>query len=677
MAINIDVPGVGTVTVENAAEESTLRSILDEMRKTNSGTTAAAKKAAAAKKQESDATRSAVDSLLELYDQLDETNSAMNRYHRAVKAGAIVINDIAKNAFRDLKDSAIATSASMIKSSNTLSDNVIATGAELVNTVIDLAESLATSVIGITRAIPILGNGIAELGEGAVQLVGDISRFANEFMAEQYEIQLQSFRTFTAAGASFAGGISEMATLANSSNLSLQGFTEVVKNSRTSIRQMGLSASAGAQQLAQGLGALGTGAGSARTQLFNLGFTFEEQGELMAQFYARERINRQLSEITDEQVRQGTVEYARNLKILADLTGEDAKALMEQARAESMRGVLLAQMDADQRTAFMETYSALSSFGPEVQQALVEQLSFGGIISPAVAANAELATMIQNVAGRVSAGEKDMVVATTEAMAFTAKELRESGQGFVQSVDAALLAGVSGVAPKIAEISNRVLSFLLPEAQAEKSRTLAAEQLETQDAVTRNLGLMTDSIIAFQNQLQALATEMMPQYSDLLETVVTTTTEAMTVFGRTMEFVAQGNMSGLREYLASLTDTKNSKITDLGASTEVGRQLGAGAQSTVTGPARAAANDFPKLGDVGVNEVKTDAVRQQLLTFEKPDFGTAAPVANNNEPTEASPMTYTPEFKSLLTDQKTTMQQMLAELEKSNRNLGKIYQSSQ
>jgi hypothetical protein len=79
---------------------------------------------------------------------------------------------------------------------------------------------------------------------------------------------------------------------------------------------------------------------------------------------------------SDTEVAQGTVEYAKHLKVLTDLTGQNAKAASEAARKEMLKGDILAQLtDPKERDKFMET---LKYIPEDAKLGFMEFVSTGG-----------------------------------------------------------------------------------------------------------------------------------------------------------------------------------------------------------------------------------------------------------------------------------------------------------
>jgi hypothetical protein len=182
--------------------------------------------------------------------------------------------------------------------------------------------------------------------------------------------------------------MTEMRTMATGANLSLKTLADAAKMSSEEFRLMGLSQGDGVKKLAKGMEAasrtIGKSGGSLRDEMLGLGYSYEEQGAIMAQYMAQQKASGALEKMTTEQIAKGTKDYAINLKVISDITGQDAKKLMEKARAESMRGALMSKLDAKQQESFKLAHSAMAGMGPEFQNALMQMLAGGTVTDPMI-----------------------------------------------------------------------------------------------------------------------------------------------------------------------------------------------------------------------------------------------------------------------------------------------------
>lgn len=554
MAIIINVPSDfaagGQITVDNAAQEDTLQQLLAEFRKTKAlevKNTDKLSKGMGEAEQSTSRMRKAVDVLAE-----DTLASSKKATQLAVSLA------ILKGNMRDFGRDLVATStniaSNMLSKFEDIAKSPIQFAANLVETGIDAIEAFAG---GLLEAIPVIGGFARAFTKG----VADASKFLNDVFSQQLQKSVDGIQSFTREGISFAMGLTEMRIVANQAGIGLDQFTQVVKNARQDLRLLGVSGGEAASRLSAGLSGLATTIGvsgnSLRMELFKMGLGFEEQGEVMASYMANQKALGRLETMTNQQLAEGTREYAKNLKVLSDLTGEDARKLMERARAESMRGALMMRLDADQRKAFMEANSMLSKAGPEVQNALNQFLAFGTITDPAIAASAELRNLVTTVGNDVLAGNQNIISTTQTALVETAESMRSSGAGFSEAVDRVRLAGVGGLGATIADIQNKLLGLLLPGADpfaAEKALNTAEKQATTVDQMTDSVATMYDTAQKFARQMEEEVLKRLGNYAKILEVTLGGTINAM---AGAVDLVLGGDANQIDPLLKSIT-----KLTD-------------------------------------------------------------------------------------------------------------------
>jgi len=387
-------------------------------------------------------------------------------------------------------------------------------------------------VQGLVAMIPVIGTGLSKMAEAASQA----AQTAVQFLTQELKATADSMKTLAAQGASFGGGLTEIRQIAVDSGMNLQMFTNVLKNSRESILAMGLSGGDAATQIASVSKAmknqLGPSGKTVRDELLALGFSLEEQGEITAQYMAQLRASGQdLRNLAPNELVTGTREYAKNLKIISDITGQDAKKLMEKSRAESMRGALLNRLDKDQRESFNKAHSLLAKFGPEVQHALVQRISLGGITDARIAANQDIVRMIEDVAGNVQGANADIAESTVRAMGEARQRLESSSLS--KAADDAAVAGVTGLVSDVSRIINNILSSGLSPEQAERTASSAEAQMRSMDGATAGFVKATTAAVDFSNELTELATPALEDFGTILGKTVDTMKSVLGMaFGR-------------------------------------------------------------------------------------------------------------------------------------------------
>lgn len=388
------------------------------------------------------------------------------------------------------------------------------------------AMSIATKGLqGLASIIPVVGAGLSKL----VGVASEAAQTAVQFLAQELKVTAESMKTLASQGASFGGGLTEIRQIAVESGLNLQMFSNIMKNSRENILAMGMSGGEGAKQIAAVSKAMKTQLGPSgralREELMAMGFSYEEQGEIQAQYMAQLKASgKDLRNLAPSELAIGTREYAKNLKVISDITGQDAKKLMERARAESMRGALMSKLTDEQRKAFTNAHSTLAGLGPEFQNALVQMLAGGVVTDPIIAANKEAMDMIKKITSNVQTGNANIISDTQQAMSEAAEATRERTKTEGSAVDtaAALSKNLNGTVMGLAETENKLARFTLATNAAEKSAKAAEDQASTTDKATEGFISATKASIDFSNKMTDIATKALPNFGTALEKTIKT-----------------------------------------------------------------------------------------------------------------------------------------------------------
>jgi hypothetical protein len=231
----------------------------------------------------------------------------------------------------------------------------------VVGKVINVFEDSFKSVyrFGTTAALS-----TAKLSEffAAFQGVPLIGRFFG-ILGDAYRYQetlLASYRNLTTVGAAFGGSLTEIKSLAQSAGMSLDEFSGFVSQNSELLAGMGNSVSDGTRTFVA-MQSQTTGA------MLELGFGAKESAEVLALYIKGQgTLNRQ-SQMNMEQQTKGAIEYAGQLSILSQLTGQSNEELRK--KVEKM------QMD----TAWQVYLSSLSPEKAErINAVLTQRLAEGG-----------------------------------------------------------------------------------------------------------------------------------------------------------------------------------------------------------------------------------------------------------------------------------------------------------
>lgn len=301
----------------------------------------------------------------ELDDSIDELSSSTDKATAAERSAEIAVKkkmkaDIAaeaatkalsestKKATTEMAGSAVRGIGQFVKNlQNDASGAQLA--ADLMTAGIEVAGSAAS---GVGKSLNALGDaamaaGIATEGwgfvvGGALKVLGTVldstsetatklAKFGVEILAKEVEKTYKAFNQMNASGAMFTDGMTGMRAAAGDAGLTVEQMSNVVKGSSDKIAAAGLSVTDGVKMLGR-VGAELKKSG-AQEQLLKLGYGFEEQVELMADVTRQMRLTGKT--VTDQNVQRATQQYAENLRLIASITGEDAKKKMAHAEEES------------------------------------------------------------------------------------------------------------------------------------------------------------------------------------------------------------------------------------------------------------------------------------------------------------------------------------------------------
>jgi hypothetical protein len=504
MAVKIVDTPWGSFEIENAAGEDTMRAILDAVSKDSN-------KNKKSQKADEEAAKAAQNKA-----KADQEGAKAGKEFSTgwAAAGAAAVKGL-----KDIGLTAVSMATKFGTDFANIAENPIKETANMLNSLIDVGSNLVSS---FAEAIPIIGGFIA----AATKAAAELAKAANKAFAEQLQKNIDTLQAYNKVGVSFAGGMTQMNKVAHGAGLGLVDFAKIVGQNKDALNRLGLAGGEAATKLG---GAMGVAAKQTtksgmtlRDEMFKMGYTYEEQGAVFASFMSNMQAAGKLRAMSDAQIAAGTRKYATDLKVISDLTGQDAKKLAEKSRAEALRGSLLAELSGDQVTAFQRANEMLTKAGPEVQAALTQYIKFGTITDPKVIANRELATLVKNVGNEVKKGNTDMVNVTNREMANASKEmLTAQGKAFGSAVDGALVAGVGGMGADIAQVRNQFMAATYGmDPDAAKKSAEANENMATKaDAVADQTAKLYAQTKQYQVEMETIVNKHLPKYAELLKEV--------------------------------------------------------------------------------------------------------------------------------------------------------------
>ena len=236
-----------------------------------------------------------------------------------------------------------------------------------------LSTSLNPRMQGLGKALEVAGPLVDALGSGLSKVAG----VALPFLQGELNKFSQAFDQASKAGAVFGDGLTGMVKASGDAGLTVSSFAKVIDQNREAISQSGLGMVDGAKLVGQ----VGKTLKDSNVQqgLMNLGFSLEDQAAMTADVIAqmRKTSGRMLGA---QEVAPAVAEYAKNLRLLGSITGEDVAAktkAIEKANQELALQAKLAKMDINQA----DFKLAMDAMTEQEQQNLRDRIIFGQVIN--------------------------------------------------------------------------------------------------------------------------------------------------------------------------------------------------------------------------------------------------------------------------------------------------------
>ena len=637
MAVKINIEGIGEVVAENFAQEDTLQKLLAVMSKTDRQKRQDEAKRIAQEKELAKLKKEEEQQLKKSSEQTKKEQSELDKLINGYKKSYNTLEDFQKSvdsisgkvgdAFADLTVTVGNLAGKFLKNYDSMVKDPIAAGAGILETLNNVTSQFAHIAVDIGTAlgkmavgwVPFIGAGLADavgalgkLGNTIVTFANQIFSTVNQVLEKEFQKRATQLFEFMKLGGSFAGGMTEMGQLATQSGVGIDTFTKAVVAARPYITDMGLTVGDATRLLAKNMAALGTTVGrggkTVRDELLALGYSYEEQGSVMAQYMAQLKTTGvNLQAMAPAQLAKLTGEYARHLKVLTDITGQNARQLMDQSRAEAQRGALMDSLTAAQSRAFQDAYATLAAMpaqqGPKLQSALAQVLAGGVVTDPVIAGNRIIMDMLKQTAAQVSAGNINMVVATQSNLGRAAEAYRAAGESATDFATLMNPGGTSAVAQGMATFGNALRQYRYDPTAAEASMTAADGQAIASDALTSSYVTLTGTMNDFQNAMESLAQTALPTYAKVMASAAANTAGIVTT-GIKMVL----GQIGVLQAFSQITGFDISKIPGLSKvmggtapSAEDVKNVGSGAGSSLAA-AQSASKQAPYQGISGTLE---------------------------------------------------------------------------
>ena len=321
--VQIDIPGVGLVTADNAASESTLQELVKVLSgKGSSGSTGGA--GTAGSSGASLPTRQIKD----FSDEIEGTSTFVE----------------------DLGGAAAGAARGLIKMTAGIIGGAIGAVTEF-----GMALATGSGKMGeLGAAIPLIGGVLGPLGNALDDTV-------------------DNFRAAANVGASFGNDMFGVQRAAADAGMTLQGFSSLIAENSDRLAMLGGSVTEGATRFANVSKALRTG--RLGDNLMNMGYSIEGINEGFLNYTEEMAKQGRLSGMTNAQLIAGSAEYMENLDELSKVTGktrEELAGMRNQALNDAKINRMANRLQGEERENFLNNISQLNAVSPGLRDIFVD-----------------------------------------------------------------------------------------------------------------------------------------------------------------------------------------------------------------------------------------------------------------------------------------------------------------
>ncbi len=375
--------------------------------------------------------------------------------------------------------------------------------------------------------------GGSALSQGARE-AAELQKARIQIISQELDKTYNSFKQATAAGALFAGGLSELRAVAAKAGLTQQDFSKIIAENSEAMAAFGGSVTNGAQKLA---GITAEFAKGTRKQLLNLGISIEEQAQGAADYLAMLQQSGNLQGKSTEELSKGSKEYLINLKAISSFTGEEAKRAEARAREAASQASVQSKLAALGPEAAAKFNALIKLYGPGYETALQQLLVYGTVTGDNAVALAQVPALLEHMQSSIR-NVTDSNVKLDSATSSFQNRLRETQPILQQQALAASdaiggaalmtnnLANVSKVLGSATELSFKNVNELsIDTASAAKSAS------NTQDELTERISASVDAFKQLQIALQQDLTQALKNFAIEIPKILTDLREKLVKLG--------------------------------------------------------------------------------------------------------------------------------------------------
>ena len=376
---------------------------------------------------------------------------------------------------------------------------------------------IINSLTSLASAVPFAGR--------AIEGLGDVAQSLFELNNAILDDTLDNFSNLAGAGFGLETNLLDLQRSALEGRISLNSLTDAVLSAQQGVLSLGSSFDDGVKRFAKTQAILANENGPYARSLRALGMGSEEIAEFLSGFVQDQRMRLDLRNMSEEQLAANSFQYAKNLRVISELTGQEVDVLREAQSAIAADGAFQSKLQQmrlngqDQEArAIEESIAALPT--AEAQQAAKELFTFGTAVTEQSALFNQIAPnfieSVQDMFNKVSAAEMfDASMATGPIQAFANIAANANN---LEVGTLALIDGASNISTLIASqvvVAGQVLAAL------GKGQTAAEVVEETTKAQNETINkTLSGSISQFNKDIQDAAVALQALGPNMQETIL-------------------------------------------------------------------------------------------------------------------------------------------------------------
>ena len=495
MAVDINIPGIGVVSANNAAQDSTLNAILSAIQAQTGTTTNVSSAGLSAANQRGNKLAGTLGIL---------GGTASNTGDQIAGAGQAASNAAGKFTGAATK---VFSSFGMLASQSTTTGGMlggIGKGITSIGATISNAASRLPGIVGD------IAGGLTTVATGTLGLLtGALSK-----NIEQYE-------KIQAAGGSFGYSLERMRQISHEAGISVEMMSNIVQKAGHQLSMFGGTTEGGAREFAKRNKLMQDTHGDS---LLRLGIGYQEQGQYLAEFMgdlAASGAN--LSELDATQLNNSFMTLTKQQKMFAQYNGTTLEQERQKAKANKedaqLQAALLGLAPEQRKAAEIAIGQAESMFGPQAGKAMKEMFLNQGDVFTAgsVALMGELGTGVEGSMKEIVTGIKDKSITNEKEMVTAFDKMGNSfGPEQLKNMAELVKAGAMGATGPVVDaltgayiLAERTLNKAINETLPNIQKDMQKTDFGPEDKLTQNAIVAAGVVKEFQTAVDKTVDKML------------------------------------------------------------------------------------------------------------------------------------------------------------------------